>query len=85
VLTIILLDKLVILLVLILLLGKSIIIKLFLVNTIDDLEIILNFLLLTKGYGILLTSFVVFSGVDLIIFLLALSENLIALDEVGPN
>ena len=84
-LTIILLDKLVILLVLILLLGKSIIIKLFLVNTIDDLEIILNFHLLTKGYGILLTSFVVFCGVDLIIFLLALSENLIALDEVGSN
>jgi len=85
VLAVVLLYKLVLLLVLVLLLGESVVLELFLVDAVDDVQVVLDFLFLAQGDGLLLVGLEVAGGVDLVIFLLVLAEDLVALDEVGPN
>jgi len=55
------------------------------VYAVDNVEIILDFLLLTQCDCIFFACLEVLGGLDLVIFILALAEDFVALNEVGPD
>lgn len=78
----VLLHKLVLLLVLVLLLAKPIIVELLFMHVIDQVDVVLDFLFVPHGYGVIFVGFEVGGGEDLVILPQFLAEHFVALDKV---